>query len=528
MKYMESRRQFLGKTGMALAAICLAGTIPVHAEGNLPVRGVSTDRPMTSPGFSAGFAEMDITPEIGMEQPGGYGKAFHKTLHDPCKVRAACFDDGQNLAILVGVDALMVPRSLVLSIRDKVHAECGIPREAILIGASHSHSSGPTGMIQPGEYDHASPLVQSLAYEKSSCADPKYLAEVEQKTVQAICKAYNTRETCVAGTGKGKEDQVAFNRRFRMKNGLTYTHPRQGNPDIESVAGPVDPEVLVLGTWNLQGKCTGCVVSYACHATTNPGGISANWIYYMEQTIRGAMGPDCVVVFLAGASGDVTQVDNLSQFRNRAGEEWSRFVGARVGAEAVKTLLSMPRGSLTPVNSSSKVLKITRRKPDPLRVRESHDVVGHGPAAAGSTRWTFAKEIVLLDALIARYPSVDAEIQAIQVGPAVFVSNPAEFFCQLGLDIKEQSPFTFTIPVSLANGCVGYVPDEEAFSPSGGGYETRLTSYSNLDIRAGTRFVETGVELARGFTPGAIPDFQPAPDFNGIPWEYGSVKPEVK
>ena len=66
----------------------------------------------------------------------------------------------RRVEALVGIDALMVPRRMVQEARAAIHQRCGIAPEAVLIGASHSHSSGPTGMIQPGEYDHASPLVR--------------------------------------------------------------------------------------------------------------------------------------------------------------------------------------------------------------------------------------------------------------------------------------------------------------------------------------------------------------------------------
>jgi hypothetical protein len=118
------------------------------------------------------------------------------------------------------------------------------------------------------------------------------------------------------------------------------------------------------------------------------------------------------------------------------------------------------------------------------------------------------------------------EVQAIQVGPAAFIGNPAELFVQLGLEIKAKSPFKFTFPVGLANDYVAYVPTEEAFGPHGGGYETRLTSYSNLEVTAGTKIVETGVALARQMKPGIAPAFPKAPPFRGQPWGYGNVPPE--
>ncbi len=480
----------------------------------------------SGPLLKVGFAERDITPQLGMEAPGGYGKSYHRVFHDACKVRAAVFDDGKGRVAVVGIDALAIRRPSIEAARKAIHARCGIAPEAILIGASHSHSSGPTCMILPGEFDHASPLVQKLAYEQSSCADAKYLQHVEKQLVEAVCAANDCRVETLCGAGNGIENKAAYNRRFRMKNGLCYTHPGQGNPDIVEPAGPIDPNVGVIGVWTKEGKCLGCVVNYCCHATTGPSGLSANWIYHLERTIRGAMGQDAVVVFLQGASGDVTQVDNLCPLVHPGQDRWGEIVGGRVGAEAVKVLVAMDRGALAPVGALTETLHLQRRVPKPDRVKKCLELVQQPVEKVGHTDWTFAKEIVLLDALLAKEKTRDVEVQAIQVGPVVMLANPAEYFCQFGLDIRAKSRFPVTLIVELANDCVGYVPTEEALGPRGGGYETRLTAYSNLEPTAGRQIAEACIRLAGRMTPAAVPARAKAPPFGGA-WTYGNVPPEV-
>ncbi len=488
--------------------------------------------------LKVGFAERDITPDIGMEVPGGYVKEHGSKIHDPCKVRAVVFDDGRTRIALVGLDALIVPRYIVLAARKLIQERCGIKAESVLISASHSHSSGPIGMVRPGSYDDASPLVKKLAYEISSDADADYVQRVEEEIVTGVCHANSCRVEAACGFGVGKVSNVSFNRRLRMKNGLTYTHPGQGNPDIVGYAGPIDPQVGVVGAWDKSGRLLGCIVNFACHATTSPEGFSANWIYYMEKTIRGALGADAGVVFMQGCCGDITQVDNLSSNAFPTGEKWAEIVGCGVGGEAVKVLAGIPAGEDIQLAARSKTWQIKRRVPSAEHLRKSYEIAQTDPKGDYSTEWVMAKEIVLLDAMLRKEPAVDVEVQAVQVGPAVFLTNPAEFFVEYGLELKAKSRFPMTFPVELANGCVGYVPTQEAFGPHGGGYETRLTSYSNLEVTAGKQMVDAALELAARMNPGKVPIPPQSAPFStasatgsgGVgthPWSYGDVPPQV-
>jgi len=185
-------------------------------------------------------------------------------------------------------------------------------------------------------------------------------------------------------------------------------------------------------------------------------------------------------------------------------------------------------GELQPLGALTRTLRLRRRRPGAARLEQSRRLVEEGLAGDKlDTAWTFAKEIVMLDALIAREPEVEVELQALQVGPVVYLANPSETFAETGERLKAGSPFPLTFVVSLANGCAGYVPPASAFAPNGGGYETVLTTYSNLELSAEEQIVAASLDLARQFTPSQVPQ-PPQVERPGEPWSYGVLGPDVE
>ena len=438
-----------------------------------------------TPLLKVGFAERDITPDIGMEQPGGYGKAFHRTLHDPCKVRAAVFDDGKQRVALVGIDALAVRRPLVEAVPQ------GDPRADAASRPRRSSSApririrpGRPCMVLPGEYDHASPLVKSLAYEKSSCAD----AELPGAGREA------DRRGGLPGRPGPGGGPLRRRQGDRGQGGLQPPLPHEERPDLHPSrpaqsrhrrAGRPDrsrggrDRRLEPGRASASAAwSTTPATPPATRAASRPTG-STTW----SRRSAARWATDCVVVFLQGACGDVTQVDNLNPYvESRRARSGARLVGGRVGAEAVKVLLSMARGPLAPVDARCKMLDDQAPRAQP---RAGEEVPGTG-AAAGPRR--------------SATPSGRSPRRSCCWTPSWPRSRRPRWRCRRSRSgrpcsspirpsssaswawtSRPRARFQFTFPVELANDCVGYVPTEEALGPHGGGYETRLTAYSNLE-----------------------------------------------
>src|SRR6266700_3006909 len=113
--------------------------------------------------MKAGFHTADITPALGMEAPGGYLKAYVKSIHDPLKVRAAVFEDGTKALAFLGVDTCYLQSAKIRAeIRREVESRCGIPGDHLLIAASHTHSGGPASGRLPEEFADAPEPVKDL------------------------------------------------------------------------------------------------------------------------------------------------------------------------------------------------------------------------------------------------------------------------------------------------------------------------------------------------------------------------------
>ena len=197
------RRQISGAHAMLIrfhrrVALSLAAAILAAASGAHAARPGRSSRPASPSATSR--------PQLGMEVPGGYGKAYHRV--DPRPVQGA--GGGVRRRPHRGWRWWASTRWFIRRGAGAGRAagdpgsNAAFRPEAILIGASHSHSSGPLGMVLPGEYDDASPLVRTLAYEKSTCADAEVSGPgASRQIVAAVCQADQRRAAPRCGVGKG-------------------------------------------------------------------------------------------------------------------------------------------------------------------------------------------------------------------------------------------------------------------------------------------------------------------------------------
>jgi hypothetical protein len=428
-----------------------------------------------------GFAAADITPTVGMEMPGGFGKHISKGVRDKLWAVACVVTDGTTPLALVGIDALFVTRPTVEHARRLIRDKVPIPGDNVLIGANHTHTGGPVASCF------------------GSDENPEYTDKLAKAVAAATIDAWQHKKAGEVGIGAGREEGVAFNRRFLMRDGREITHP--GKPDtphhkdIVRYAGPTDPEVGVLAARDGKGKVFGIIVHFACHSTVVGGDeFSPDYAGYLRKHLKTRYGEDVPVVFLLGPCGDLTQVDNQAT-GSEFGPEYADMIGRKLAAEAVRVInrMSWRKDAPTAAALETAVLAI-RAEPDVDRERPPF-----GLASGDYAERVFAEERKRVAEERAKTPKLPSEVQALRIGPLGIATTGAEYFVEHSLRIKECSRLKPTWVVSLANDYIGYVPTAQGFVA--GGYEPRTARSSKLTIDAGQRIIEAAVKALARVTP---------------------------
>lgn len=428
--------------------------------------------------LKVGVAEVDITPPLGIRMSGMWEDRHATEILDPLFARAMVIDNGETQLCFVACDVLSVRRSTVVNARQAIHGGTGIAPGRIAVSATHTHWGPATTFI----------WTHDLA------PDEHYIASFERAIADAACQAFEKRVPATIGFAWRFEGKLSFNRRYTMRDGKVLMHPTPGSTDILYQEGPVDPEVGILCARDASGKTLGCIVNFACHATSSSAGtgITADFPGHLAARMKEVRGDDCVALFSNGACANLCQQDVYDPDRPRGGREVAKRIGETLAAHAFAAEEEMAFAADLVLDARTTEIPFPiRHLPDELF--EWARAVQANPDARNLQDQRYAPMAFELAEEKRHSPMTVGEVQAFRLGDAGWVMLPGEIFVEFGLDLKLRSPAKRTWVTELANGIVGYVPTKRAFA--GGGYEQRTANSSRLAPVAGEMMVETGHAL---------------------------------
>jgi hypothetical protein len=280
-----------------------------------------------------------------------------------------------------------------------------------------------------------------------------------------------------------------------MRDGTVGWNPGKLNPNIVMPAGPNDPEVGILYAAKPGAKSytdsIATFVNFAMHPDTTGGSkFSADWPGALARVLASYHGEHHGTLVGNGACGNINNYDFFWAWPNKGPGEQNR-IGAILGAsvfQAYKNLRPLDEG---PIRARTETAELALPEITDEQVEAARKAVAVTRDDHGANFMTLVRSYRVLDVARREGNPHRVEVQAIAVGDDVaWVSLPGEVFVELGLAIKQRSPFPTTFVVELANENIGYIPDRRSYAE--GNYEPES---ARCAAGSGEEIVETAVQL---------------------------------
>ena len=441
--------------------------------------------------LQAGFSRVDVTPMLGIGMAGYYVPRFADGVLDPLQINALALACGDTKVVFMSIDHCGIVKEVLNPMIDQVCHVTGLPREAVYIHSTHTHT-GPF-----------------LNYNPTEPLEIEYAQLVKRKFADAAKLAIDDLKPATMGYGIGDAPNIAFVRRFRMKDGSVRTNPGVDNPDILHPIGDVDERVNVLRFDRENDSLV--LVNFGNHPDVVGGcKISADWPGFLRQTVEKAL-DNTKCLFFNGAQGDVNHVnvhprggylnDMFMDFDDVArGYQHAQFMGRVVTGGVLQVYDKVYYRDVDSIRFVNKALNVPSNMPKPEDMAEAHrinDLHNAGKDAElpyeGMMLTTVVAEAGRMVRLEHGPESFPMILSGIAIGDVAIAGIPGEPFTGIGRGLKEAEGWELVLPMCLANGSHGYFPMQDAYDE--GGYEARSSNFkagvAELLIAEGTKMLDT-------------------------------------
>jgi hypothetical protein len=428
-----------------------------------------------------GRGAVTITPPAGAPMAGYYATRLAMGTHDELYAKAIVLESGETRAALVACDLVAVPPAVVEEARRLIEAKTLIPAAHVMISATHTHT-GPL-MIGGGARDSAYGGHLEIAQQ--------YMRDLPMKIAESVIAAAAKLEPAKVSFAKGREESINFNRRFFMKDGSIGWNPGKLNPAIVKPAGPVDPDIGVVYFESLTGDPLATYLNFALHLDT-VGGLefSADYPATVASILGKVKGQNMMSVFTNGASGNINHVD-VKTSRPQKGHGEAARIGTVLAGEVIKSYARLQPVEAQNLRVRSRTIQLQPAQLKDGDVERANEIVRDLDAGKTVKFLDTVFAFKVLDTELRKGKPLDAEVQVVTLGRDIaWVALPGEVFAELGMVIKEASPYRLTMVVELAHGPVTYYPNEAAVAQ--GNYEVVT---SRVAPGSGERLVEAAKEL---------------------------------
>lgn len=452
--------------------------------------------------FQAGAATSNITPPLGMEIIGGFVPFPSKHVHDELHARCLVLDDGHTKLALVVCDLLGIHRLVSEEARALIAEKHGIPRDCVLISATHTHS--------------ASSALGQRRRQPNPEAD-EYQKFVARRIADGVGCALNNCRPAQIGFGTAEAPEHVFNRRWHMRIGtvpanpfgtddLVKMNPPAGSPNLTEPAGPTDPTVSFISVRELSGRPISVYAAYSLHYVGGVGSGHISSDYYgmfcehlkklvtAEEKAEGDP-PPFVGLMANGTSGDINNINFKNPRPGKKPYEQMRFVAEDVAAKVHAALANVNYRDHVTLAASYREPTLKWRRPNSEELAWAEKTIAAGPKGKSDLSFIYAQRAMQL----AEYPeTTTVPLQALRIGEVCIGTMPCEVFCEIGLEFKRRCPIQPAFMVEIAHSYMGYLPTPRQHEL--GGYETWLGT-NRLEREASVKMLDHLIEMANELKP---------------------------